>query len=253
MASARAPGAGDAPHGARAAPSHGTTASAPADPSAPASHQAPRQTPPAGPAHARAQAAAEEDVGATAPRATLPAPPALPGVPQGAQPWAPATGHPHRRAPAHAITTRPVDRHRAHDAARDGVPLQTLLAAAHPLAAPAPPAGDAVAAPSSTAPALTPHDVAASVQGAWLRETRLPTADGVASQWTFALGDPLTPLAALRVSASADGGWALQLTAGQGLPASQLAPHVDRLRQRLRARGQAVERLEVDDDTENAS
>jgi hypothetical protein len=130
------------------------------------------------------------------------------------------------------------------------VPLQTLLAAAHPLQA-----SDG-ATPTATASApLTPQDVAASVTQAWLHETTAPsaTAPDAGSQWTFELGDPLTPLAALRVSGDATTGWALQLTAGNGLPARELAAQAQRLRQRLQARGQAVDRVEVDDDTRETS
>lgn len=154
------------------------------------------------------------------------------------RPRAHAPGHeraPQRNVRKHPDSTQPPE----------GVALQTLLAAAHPLLAAT---GDAAAA--STPSALTPHDVAASVTQAWLRE---PTAQDVAgpdrgAQWTFTLGDPLTPLAALRISGDAAAGWGLQLTAGNGLPARDLAAYTDRLRRRLRARGQAVDRLEVDDD-----
>ena len=142
---------------------------------------------------------------------------------------------PQRNVRKHADTTRPPE----------GVALQTLLAAAHPLLAGA---SDTVAAPTPST--LTPHDVAASVTQAWLRE---PSAQDVAgidrnAQWTFTLGDPLTPLAALRISGDAAAGWGLQLTAGNGLPARDLAAYTERLRRRLLARGQAVDRLEVDDD-----
>ncbi|MFL6699994.1 MAG: hypothetical protein ACJ8GJ_22720 [Vitreoscilla sp.] len=129
----------------------------------------------------------------------------------------------------------------------DGVALQTLLAAAHPLLAGG---GDAAPANASTPSALTPHDVAASVTQAWLREPSSHDRSGLdgGAQWTFTLGDPMTPLAALRISGDAAAGWGLQLTAGSGLPARELAAHTERLRRRLRARGQAVDRLEVDDD-----
>lgn len=203
-----------------------------------------RSTPSDGPRDCRRE---DPDL-TTIPQALPPVPP-----PWGATPSRPARGlephaHARRANAAHAAPARAGDPPRRHDAAGDGVPLQTLLAAAHPL----PAAPDAPGTASSTAPALTPHDVAASVQGAWLRETPQPPAGAAASQWTFALGDPLTPLAALRVSGTPGAGWALRLTAGQGWPAGALAVHADRLRQRLRARGQVVERLDIDDDTEDA-
>ncbi len=135
--------------------------------------------------------------------------------------------------------------HRHTDTPRlpDGMALQTLLAAAHPLL---PGEQDDTAMPS----ALTPHDIAASVTQAWLQEPSAQDVPGAGpgEQWTFTLGDPLTPLAALRISGDATAGWGLHLTAGSALPARELATHTERLRRRLRARGQAVDRLEVDDD-----
>ena len=155
-----------------------------------------------------------------------------------ARPRAHASGHDRasqRDARRHADSPRPPD----------GVALQTLLAAANPLLASA---GDTASAPMPAA--LTPHDVAASVTQTWLREPSSQDASGVehGAQWIFTLGDPLTPLAALRVSGDAAAGWGLQLTAGNGLPARDLAAYTERLRRRLRARGQAVDHLEVDDD-----
>ena len=162
--------------------------------------------------------------------------------PRDARPRAHATGHDHaahRSGHRHADTPQPPE----------GIALQTLLAAAHPLLAGA---GDrdgaAAAAPAPSA--LTPQDVAASVTQAWLREPSTHDVAGVdgGARWTFTLGDPLTPLAALHISGDSTAGWGLQLTAGNGLPARELAVHTERLRRRLRARGQAVDRLEVDDD-----
>jgi hypothetical protein len=154
--------------------------------------------------------------------------------------------HPHARAPgrdhaSHRDTRRRSEQKRPPE----GVALQTLLAAANPLL---PTPADTPAA--STAPALTPHDVAASVTQAWFHEPPAPSATGgdAGAQWSFTLGDPLTPLAALHIRGDATAGWGLQLTAGNGLPARELAAHTERLRRRLRARGQAVDRVEVDDD-----
>lgn len=153
---------------------------------------------------------------------------------------------PRPHAPAHdraspRDTRRPTDKPRPPE----GMALQTLLAAANPLLAGS---SDTTAAPTPSA--LTPHDVAASVTQTWLREPSTQDVAGTdgGAQWTFTLGDPLTPLAALRISGDAAAGWGLQLTAGNGLPARDLAAYTERLRQRLRARGQAVDRLEVDDD-----
>jgi hypothetical protein len=158
--------------------------------------------------------------------------------PREARPRTQAAGH---DRDAHGNTRRRRDTPQPPD----GVALQTLLAAAHPLLAASADAA-AAAAPS----ALTPHDVAASVTQAWLREPSSQDAAGTArgAQWTFTLGDPLTPLASLRISGDAAAGWGLRLTSGNGLPARELALHTERLRRRLRARGQAVDRLEVDDD-----
>jgi len=150
------------------------------------------------------------------------------------------------RAPSPALpraSQRGTRRHTDTPPLPDGIALQTLLAAAHPLLLGE---SDDGAAPST----LTPHDVAASVTQAWMHEPsaqEVPSAERGA-QWTFTLGDPLTPLAVLRISGDAAAGWGLHLTAGNGLPARELATHTERLRRRLRARGQAVDRLEVDDD-----
>jgi hypothetical protein len=159
-----------------------------------------------------------------------------------ARPRAHATGHDRaaqRSAHRHADTPQPPE----------GIALQTLLAAAHPLLAGAGD-GDGAAASAPAPSALTPQDVAASVTQAWLREPSTHDVSGVdgSARWTFTLGDPLTPLAALHISGDPTAGWGLQLTAGNGLPARELAAHTERLRRRLRARGQAVDRLEVDDD-----
>lgn len=185
---------------------------------------------------------------ADAPRA--PTPPAQAGQhrlpaaldPRDARPRAQPTGQ-HRTTQPHAR------RHAETPQPPDGIALQTLLAAAHPLLAGTGNGGGAATAPPMPS-ALTPQDVAASVTQAWLRE---PSAHDVAgadgsARWTFTLGDPLTPLAALHISGDPTAGWGLQLTAGHGLPARELAAHTERLRRRLRARGQAVDRLEVDDD-----
>jgi len=162
--------------------------------------------------------------------------------PRDARPRAHATGHDRaaqRSARRHDETPRPPE----------GIALQTLLAAAHPLLVGAG-NGDGAAAAAPAPSALTPQDVAASVTQAWLREPSTHDVAGVdgGARWTFTLGDPLTPLAALHISGDAAAGWGLQLTAGNGLPARELAAHTERLRRRLRARGQAVDRLEVDDD-----
>ena len=170
-------------------------------------------------------------------------------TPRDSGPAEPHDARPRVRSPSHDHASRRDTRKRGDDTRPpEGIALQTLLAAAHPLLE-SPPDGASVAA--QTMPALTPHDVAASVTQAWLREPSTQDGTGVAAdaQWTFTLGDPLTPLAALRISGDATAGWGLQLTAGNGLPARELAAHADRLRRRLRARGQAVDRLEVDDDT----
>ena len=162
--------------------------------------------------------------------------------PRDARPRAHAAGHDRaaqRSAHLHADTPQPPE----------GIALQTLLAAAYPLLAGAGP-GDGAAAAAPSPSALTPQDVAASVTQAWLREPSTHDVAGVdgGARWTFTLGDPLTPLAALHISGDPTAGWGLQLTAGNGLPARELAAHTERLRRRLRARGQAVDRLEVDDD-----
>ncbi len=113
----------------------------------------------------------------------------------------------------------------------------------------APQAGAAAAGPE----VLTPHDVAASVSAAWVEQApQLPGAAAAGEQWTFSIGDPMTPLAALRITGDATRGWALRLSAGAGLPAQQLAAQGARLRERLSARGHAVQRLDVDDE-EDAS
>jgi hypothetical protein len=145
----------------------------------------------------------------------------------------------HRSAHRHADAPQPPE----------GIALQTLLAAAHPLLTGSGD-GDGAAAASPPSSALTPQDVAASVTQAWLREPSTQDVAGAegSARWTFTLGDPLTPLAALHISGDPTAGWGLQLTAGNGLPARELAAHTERLRRRLRARGQAVDRLEVDDD-----
>lgn len=153
---------------------------------------------------------------------------------------------PRPHAPAHGLASpRDTRRHTDKPHPPEGVALQTLLAAAHPLLA-----SSRDSAAEATPSALTPHDVAASVTQTWLREPSTQDVSGAAggAQWTFTLGDPLTPLAALRISGDAAAGWGLQLTAGNGLPARDLAAYTERLRRRLRARGQAVDRLEVDDD-----
>lgn len=162
--------------------------------------------------------------------------------PRDARPRAQATGHERtaqRNAHRRAETPQPPE----------GMALQTLLAAAHPLLA-GTGDGDGGTAASPPPSALTPQDVAASVTQAWLREPSTHDVAGVdgSARWTFTLGDPLTPLAALHISGDPTAGWGLQLTAGNGLPARELAAHTERLRRRLRARGQAVDRLEVDDD-----
>lgn len=165
------------------------------------------------------------------------------------QPRPEATVDPHDARPrAHSpalprASQRGAHRHADTPRLPDGVALQTLLAAAHPLL-PGEPDDESTLSP------LTPHDVAASVTQAWMHEPsaqEVPSAEHGA-QWTFTLGDPLTPLAVLRISGDAAAGWGLHLTAGNGLPARELATHTERLRRRLRARGQAVDRLEVDDD-----
>jgi len=162
--------------------------------------------------------------------------------PRDARPRAHATSHDrtaHRGASRHPDTPQPPE----------GIALQTLLAAAHPLLT-GTGVGDSAATAQAAPSALTPQDVAASVTQAWLREPSTQDVAGVqgSARWTFTLGDPLTPLAALHISGDPTAGWGLQLTAGNGLPARELAAHTERLRRRLRARGQAVDRLEVDDD-----
>ena len=159
----------------------------------------------------------------------------------------PRNARPRARTPHHPPSPRGLRKHGDTPQPPDGVALQTLLAAAHPLL---PGGGDAGPAATPIPSALTPHDIAASVTQAWLREPPAHDMTGVdgGPQWTFTLGDPMTPLAALRISGDAAAGWGLQLTAGSGLPARELAAHTERLRRRLRARGQAVDRLEVDDD-----
>jgi hypothetical protein len=218
------------------------------------------------PRQASARGAAPPSPPAAAHDAKAPArAPAMPNgdaPPKGGQTAAPAS---HREdAPAHAdaVDDPREPRPRPHAAAAhraphrdkrrstetqppEGIALQTLLAAANPLL---PSTTDVPVA--STAPALTPHDVAASVTQAWLHEPPTPDAFGGerGAQWSFTLGDPLTPLAALHIRGDAAAGWGLQLTAGNGLPARELAAHTERLRRRLRARGQAVDHVEVDDD-----
>ena len=221
------PHAGNAPH---EAPNEKSTASEPAaTPRDASSAKPPEQTASSG--------------GQTSPRA--------PGSPAAATQSRPDRAdlhdaRPRAHAPAHGRTSQR-DTRRQSDSQRppDGVALQTLLAAANPLLASA---GDAPNAPAPSA--LTPHDVAASVTQTWLREpsSQDASAGERGAQWTFTLGDPLTPLAALRISGDAAAGWGLQLTAGNALPARELAAYTERLRRRLRARGQAVDRLEVDDD-----
>jgi hypothetical protein len=127
----------------------------------------------------------------------------------------------------------------------DSPNLLALLAATQP---PIVPTGAEVA--SANAPqALTPHDVAATVAAAWVESpTGAVQVEASGSRWTFALADPLTPLATLRVSGDPESGWALRLTSGQGLPARQLAGRVERLRQRLLARGQPVTQLDIDEE-----
>ena len=223
-------------------PAHASSTPAPQASLASPRAQAPAPTPPpaartaATPRHPDAQPRASTPMthaDAAQPRASAAA------DPRDERSRAHAPGHeraPQRNLRKHGDTTPPPE----------GVALQTLLAAAHPLLAGA---GDTAPAAASTPSALTPHDVAASVAQAWLREPAAQDAAGEArsAQWTFTLGDPLTPLAALRISGDAAAGWGLQLTAGNGLPARDLAAYTERLRQRLRARGQAVDRLEVDD------
>ena len=243
---ASVPSGQDSTHGAPQPAASPRTAAAPAQARMPAPPApAPRQAPPPSPRRTttprdgNAPPAAGEAHSDTTRTDAAQACALLPADPRDERPHARVPGHDH--APRRA--TR---RHADPTAAPDGVALQTLLAAAHPLLPG--PNDTAVAAPTS--PVLTPHDVAASVSQAWLRE---PSTQDVAggergAQWTFTLGDPLTPLAALRISGDAAAGWGLQLTAGNGLPARDLAAYTERLRRRLRARGQAVDRLEVDDD-----
>jgi len=204
------------------------------------SPQTPR-TPPAasGREAAAARRRASNPEGAVARAPTSQAAPAQEAAdPREARSRARVAGHDRN---AHGSTRRRADTPQPPD----GVALQTLLAAAHPLL---PASADASAA--ATPSALTPHDVAASVTQAWLREPSSQDAAGSArgAQWTFTLGDPLTPLASLRISGDAAAGWGLRLTSGNGLPARELALHTERLRRRLRARGQAIDRLEIDDD-----
>lgn len=138
-------------------------------------------------------------------------------------------------------------RERDDDGSDDGAAsLQALLAAQRVQDA----SGSMNAAAAPAATTLTPHDVAATVSAAWVQDA--PTALGAlqAPQWTFALGDALTPLATLKVSGDASQGWALQITAGRQVPAQQLAARAERLRLRLVARGQAVHTVDVEDDEE---
>ncbi|MED5621619.1 hypothetical protein [Ideonella sp. BN130291] len=108
--------------------------------------------------------------------------------------------------------------------------------------------GTPAAAPAPQS-AITPHDVAATVTGAWLQEPpRSAFAALEPAHWTFTLGDAMTPLASLRVSGDAAAGWNLQLTPARGTSAQALAERGERLRARLQARGQRVHDLTIEDE-----
>jgi hypothetical protein len=211
-----------------------------------AAHRAGAAGPAPAPTPSMQRDAAARDRDAEAPRASAPLARAVQERPVAA--LDPRDARLRAHATAHDCTAqRSARRHADTPQPPEGIALQTLLAAAHPLLAGA---GDGAAATAPAPCALTPQDVAASVTQAWLREPSTHDVAGVdgSARWTFTLGDPLTPLAALHISGDPTAGWGLQLTAGNGLPARELAAHTERLRRRLRARGQAVDRLEVDDD-----
>jgi len=131
----------------------------------------------------------------------------------------------------------------------EAVALQALLAAgAWPRPA-SPAQADPAEQAAPMAAAITPHDLAATVRHVRVME---PVAAPHEAQWRFGLGDPMTPLAELRVSGDAVQGWRLQLTVPPGVPQQLLAERGERLRERLQARGQRVEHLRIDDHEEEA-
>jgi len=156
----------------------------------------------------------------------------------------PARPAPHRVAPHAERSPR-----RPQEQPEDGSPPAWLASTPSLPATTVPPDAQA-AAPSP----LTPNDVAAAVAVAWVASPSGSATGhagflGTEAQWTFALEDPLTPLALLRVSGDPAAGWTLRVTAGQGLSPHHLAGRAERLRRRLLARGQPVARLDVDEES----